>query len=177
MSAKTYIIANGVQPTIAAFVKQPTGTAIRTMLQIRPATGYNPRLIEWGCSFDASAAAVPGQVEVFETTAAATLTTAHGVGDIMIWGQPGSTPANTAGATGEPFNLSTATTAFASAAGTEGTVAAYRMADLQLLPPTGPYVKQFPLSREFELTAQNYLRVRVTFGATVNMYIYTIWEI
>ena len=39
MSAKTYIIANGVQPTIAAFVKQPTGTAIRTMLQISGSDG------------------------------------------------------------------------------------------------------------------------------------------
>ena len=37
--AISYIVMNCAQPTTAAPVKQPTGTAIRTMLQLRFATG------------------------------------------------------------------------------------------------------------------------------------------
>lgn len=176
MAAKTYIITNSAQPTTAAPVKQPTGTAIRTMMQLRPAIGYAPRIIEWGYSFDGSAAATPGQVELFETTVAATMSTAYAAGDIMPWNDPNA-PANTAGATGVPFNLSTTTSGFATAAVTEGTVANYRLFDLALEAPTNKYVHQFPLGREPHMSAQNYTRVRVTFGASVNMYIYIIVEL
>ena len=175
MSAKTYIVTNSTATTTAAPVKQPTGTAIRTMLQIAPATGVPIRVIEWGCSFDASAAATPGQVEVFGTTVAATMSTAFAAGDVMPFGDPNA-PANTAGGSGVPLNLSTTTSGFATAAVTEGTVANYRMCDAQLVSPTNQYLKQFPLGREFEMAGGQFLRVRVTFAATVGMYVYVIFE-
>jgi hypothetical protein len=177
MAAQRYTILNSAQPTTAAPVKQPTGSAIRTMMQLRPATGYYPRIVEWGCSFDASAAATPGQIELFETSVAATMSTAYAAGDIMPHTQAGYTPANTAGSSGVPFNLSTTTSGFATAAVTEGTVAGYRLAQAHMLPPTGPLVYSWPLGREFEIEAQKYLRVRVTFAVTVNMYIYIVIEI
>ena len=125
--ANTYLIINGAQGTnapTAAPVKQPTGTAIRTMLQIAPASGWPMKVFEWGCSFDGSAAATPGQVELVDTlTVFGTLTTALALGDIMPFSDSNA-PANTAGSGGLPLNLSTSTTAFASAAGTEGSVAA-----------------------------------------------------
>lgn len=176
MAAATYIIYNSAQATTAAPVKQPTGTAIRTMMQIRPATGYQVRLIAWGCSFDGFAAALPGQVELFETSAAATMSTAYAAGDIMPYNDYNST-ANTAGATGVPFNLSTTTSGFATGAVTEGTVAAYRAAWIGMIAPTNQFDYQWPLGREFSLTPQMYLRVRVTFGTTVNMQIYLIFEV
>lgn len=178
--AYNYMVINGAQGTnapTAAPVKQPTGTAIRTMLQLAPATGYPMKIIEWGCSFDASSAATPGQVELFDSlTVAATLTTALGAGDVMPYA--GASPANTAGSTGVPLNLSTSTTAFASAAGTEGSVAAsVTYFDLQMLDPfSTPYIRQFPLGREPYVPAGHFLRVRVTFGTTVNMYCYVIVE-
>lgn len=175
-SPATYAIYNSALATTAAPVKQPTGTAIRTMMQLRTATNVNARLIAWGCSFDGSAAATPGQIELFENTAAATMSTAYAAADIQPYGAYNSV-ANTAGSTGVPFNLSTATSGFATAAVTEGTVAGYRMADLVMLSPTGPYVYQWPLGREFELTPQMYFRCRVTFGTTINMYIWVLIEI
>lgn len=175
MAASQYIIYNSALATTAAPVKQPTGSAIRTMMQLRPATGIRMRLKAWGCSFDGSAAATPGQVELFETTVAATMSTAYAAGDVQIYNN--NAPANTAGATGSPLNLSTTTSGFATAAVTEGTVANYRCADLQLIAPTGQYVYQWPLGCEFEVTEQNYLRVRMTFGATVNTYIWIVFEI
>lgn len=173
--AKSFIIYNSAQATTAAPVAQPSGTAIRTMMQLRTAASIEGRLIAWGISGDAFAAAAPGKVEIFETTAAATMSTAYAAGDIMPYGNY-SAVAQTAGATGVPFNLSAATSGFATAAVTEGTVAGYRPAWVGLMAPTNQFDQQFPLSREFELTPQMYLRARVTFGTSVNLIIYFVIE-
>jgi hypothetical protein len=175
-SSSSYIVMNSAAATTAAPVKQPTGTAIRTMMQWRFATGVQGMVVAWGCSFDASAAATPGQVELFENTAAATMSTAYAAADVMPYGNYNST-AQTAGASGIPLNLSTTTSGFATAAVTEGTVAGYRLGDLALIAPTNQYAYQWPLGREFSCTPQNYVRVRVTFAATVNMYIWIVIEI
>src|ERR1017187_4785062 len=145
------------------------------MLQLAPATGVPIRVVEWGCSFDASAAGVPDQVEVFGTTVAATMSTAFAAGDVMPFGDPNAV-ANTAGSSGVPLNLSTPTSGFATAAVTEGTVANYRMCDAQLVSPTNQYLKQFPLGREWEMAGGQFLRVRVTFAGTVGMYVFVIFE-
>jgi hypothetical protein len=183
MAASTYMVYNSAQATTAAPVKQPTGTAIRTMVQLAPlASGYPIRIIEWGCSFDASAVAAPGQVELFATTVAATMSTAYAAGDVQPYGDRLNTPANTAGTSGAPLSLSTTLSGFATAAVTEGSVANYRGFDLQMLDPfSTPYVKQFPLGREPQLggnsATQEYLRCRMTFGTGVNAYIYVIFEV
>jgi len=175
MAAKTYIIYNGVQAAAAAPVKQPTGTAIRTMMQVSPLNGIAARVIEWGCSFDASAAVTPGQVELFDTTVAATMSTAYASADIGLYGDQNA-PAGS-----NYFGLTTVTSGFATAAVTEGTVANYRCFDLQMLDPfSTPYMKQFPLGREPELISSgtlHYLRVRMTFATTVNAYCYVILEV
>jgi hypothetical protein len=58
--------------TTAAFAAVSTGTAIKTLLQVKP---FNlARIVEWGISFDGSAAATPGKVELIETDVAATVT-------------------------------------------------------------------------------------------------------
>lgn len=173
-----YMIQNTTATTTAAPVKQPTGTAIRTMLQVALSSTYpTARIVEWGCSFDGSAAATPGQIELVETGAIfATVSTASVAGDIIPWNDPNAT-ANTAGTSGVPFNLGTALTGFATAAGTEGSIVASREFDTQLVAPTNQYVKQFPLGREPTMKAGNALRVRATFGTTINMYCYVIIEV
>lgn len=177
MAAKTYIAYNSAMATTAAPVAQPTGTAIRTMMQLAPATGYPIRIIEWGYSFDGSAPATPGKVELVETgTVFATMSTAFGVNDIQTYGDPNA-PANTSGTSGVPMNLGTALSGFATAAVTEGTTTATRMGDIQLAAPTNQYVKQFPLGREWEVAAGKAIRIRATFGTTVNMICYIIFEV
>ncbi len=174
--ASLYIVYNSAMATAAGPVKQPTGTAIRTMMQLRPSTTSRILVVEWGCSFDASAAATPGLVELVETDTAATVSSAFAAADIQPY-RPLNAIANTAGAGGIPLNLSTTTSGFATASGTENSPAATRMADTQLVAPTNQYVKQWPLGREFEVTAQLYLRVRATFATTVNMLCYVIFEV
>jgi hypothetical protein len=178
-----YVVYNSAQATTAAPVKQPTGTAIRTMMQLAPLVSSFPvTVIEWGCSFDGSALATPGQVELFACTGAATMSSAYAAADIQPYGDHALiTPANTAGTSGSPLSLGTALSGFATAAVTEGTVANYRSFDLQMIDPVNQYVKQFPLGREPQLggnsATQEFLRCRMTFGASVNAYIYVVFEI
>lgn len=176
--SQLYLISNTTATTTAAPVKQPTGTALRTMLQVALSSTFPAaRIVEWGVSFDGSAAATPGEIELVETgTIFATVSTASAAGDIIPWNDPNA-PANTAGTSGVPFNLGTALTGFATAAGTEGSIVATREFDTQLIAPTNQYLKQFPLGREPALKPGNCLRIRATFGASVNMYAYVIIEV
>lgn len=163
-----FIAGNFVRPTAAAPVKQPTGTAIRTMLQLASATDMGLYIVEWGISFDASAAAVPVQAELFGCTGAATMSTALAAADVQNLSQPAG-PAVTA------LQYSTALSAFATAAVTEGTVANYRPFDEQMLPPTAPYVKQYPLGREPAIAPSQFVRIRVTAPVSVNATCYIIF--
>jgi hypothetical protein len=177
MAAKTYIVYNSAMATTAAPVKQPTGTAIRTMMQLKFAAGVIARPIAWGVSFDGSAAATPGVVELIETGAIlATVSSAFAAADVQPYGDANA-PANTAGTSGVPLNLGTSASGFATAAGTEGSIVASRMADVQQVAPTNQYSMQWPLGREFEVVPGNALRVRATFGTTVNMLCWVIFEV
>ena len=182
-----YLVYNATAATTAAPVKQPTGTAIRTMMQLKCATTpTTPGIVEWGCSFDGNAAATPGQVELIETGAvgATVLSTAYATTDVQPYNNA-SAPANTSGTSGVPLNLGTSASGFSTAAVTEGSTTASRMADAQLIAPTNQYLKQWPLGREFQFgyyaaaaaAVQNYLRVRATFGTTINMYVYVVFLI
>lgn len=174
---RLYLVHNSAMATTAAPVKQPTGTAIRTMLQLKPAAETPIKIVEWGFSLDAFTAALPGQIELVEVDVAATMSTAFAAADIQKHNFISDSPANTAGASGIPLNLATTASGFATAAVTEGTTTVSRMADLILAPPTAPYVKQWPLGREFLVGVGKFLRVRVTFGTTVNMYCYIIFSV
>jgi hypothetical protein len=103
------------------------------------------------------------------------MSTAFAAADIQPYGNPNA-PANTAGVSGVPLNLSTTTSGFATAAVTEGVPTASRMADLQIVQPTNQYLLQWPLGREFECIPGRFLRIRVTFAASVGMYCFIIFE-
>ena len=164
-----YLIPNSAMPTTAAPVKQPTGTAIRTMLQLATSSGNPIKIQEWGISFDGTTAATPIQCELIDTaTVAATMSTAHVAANIMQLDTVSDGGASTLslGAT----NL----TGFATGAVTEGTITSTRVFDMQQVPPTSGYVKQFPLGLEPLVPGGRFLRVRVTAGTSVNAYIYVI---
>lgn len=166
-----YLIQNGAAGTTAAPVAVTTGTAIKTLLQFKPSATVIAKVVEWGISFDGSAAATPGKVELMESDVAATVTALAAAditkydSDALMGGDP----------TTNLIQVGTTSTGFTSSA--EGTTTVARMFDLQLLPPTGPYVKQFPLGREPTLQVGKFARIRVTFGAAINAYCYMIVQI
>lgn len=160
-----YLIANGPMPTTAAQAVVTTGTAIKTLLQVKPL--LIARIVEWGISFDGSAAATPIKCELFESDVAATVT-ASVEADVTKLDDFAAVAATA-------LSLGTAATGYTSSA--EGTTTVARMFDVQLIAPTSQYVKQFPLGREPKLQLNKFGRIRVTAGAAVNAYCYMILDI
>jgi hypothetical protein len=167
-----YLIGNGPMPTTAAFAPVTTGNVIKTMLQVKASATVMARIIEWGISFDGSAAATPGRVELIETDVAATVT-ASVANDLTKWDSAaliGGDP------TTNLIQVGTSATGYTATA--EGSITATRLlAAPLLLPPTAPYEKQFPLGREPLIQIGKFGRIRVTFGTAINAYCYMIVEV
>lgn len=162
-----YLIANGPMQTTAAFVKVTTGNVIKTMLQVKPGATQLAKIVEWGWSFDGSAAATPGAVELIETDVAATVT-ASVAADITKFDSD-------ALASGDPTTnlISVGTAGTGYTASGEGSITTVRnLAGPQLGAPTTQFIQQFPLGQEPIIQAGKFMRIRVTFGAAVNMYCY-----
>src|SRR3990167_562733 len=83
-TSKLYFAANGASPTTVAQVPVTTGAVIKTLLQVATPTTTDLKIIEWGISFDGSAAATPIKVELLQTDVAATVTSLTPT----IWGDP-----------------------------------------------------------------------------------------
>src|SRR3990167_6936142 len=167
--AQLYQIHNGPSPTTAAQVPVTTGTAIKTLLQIKLGTQNFGRIVEWGISFDGSAAATPIKCELLETGTVFATVTAHVASGIVKLDQNAVDP------TTSNFILTTTGTGYTSTA--EGTITASRVFDAQLVAPTNQYIKQFPLGREPVINVGTSMRVRVTAGAAINAYCYMTIEV
>lgn len=166
-----YFIMNSAASGAAQPVAVTTGTAIKTLLQVQPSATITARIVEWGISFDGSAAATPIKVELVETSGAATVT-ASVTGDITKMD-------GNALAGGNPVTnlIQVGTTATGYTASGEGTPGTCRTWDVQFVAPTNQYVKQFPLGREPVIQVSTFARIRVTAGAAVNAYCYMVVEI
>jgi hypothetical protein len=159
--AGLFIAQNGATPTSAALVKVTTGTSIKTLLQVTTPSTTGILVVEWGISFDGSAAATPIECELVYTSGAATVTS--------LTPSKYSPGADTSLCVG-------GTTATGYTASGEGTPSTSQYADVQLISPTSQYLKQWPLGREAFVPASQNLRVRVTAPAAVNAYCYVIWQ-
>jgi hypothetical protein len=157
MTMPTYKVYNGAAPTIASQVAVATGTAIKTLLQIATPATRQIQIIEWGISFDGSAAATPGIVELIQTDVAATSLTAHVAAGVQP--QDPNSPASL-------MTLGTSATGYT--AGAEGTITATRSLDVQLIAPTNQYIYQWLPDQRPIVPISKFLRVRVKFGTTVN---------
>ena len=166
-----FLIANGPSPTTAAQVAVTTGTVIKTLLQVKPSATIVARIVEWGISFDGSAAATPIKVELLETDVAATVIAhvAAGIVKLDAAALHGGDPTTNL--------LPVGTTSTGYTASGEGSITASRVFDVQYIAPTNQYVKQFPLGREPLIDISKFARIRVTAGAAVNAYCYMIVEI
>ncbi|MEU8151794.1 hypothetical protein [Nonomuraea sp. NPDC048901] len=160
-----YWAANGAMPTTAALTPVTTGTAVKTLLQIATPSTKAIKVVEWGISFDGSAAATPIRCELVQTDVAATVT-AHVSAGVQPYSDPNA-PASL-------MTLGTSATGYTATA--EGSITATRTGDLQLIAPTTSYVKMWPLGREFAVPVSKFLRVRVTAAAAVLAYTYVVWS-
>lgn len=169
--AELYLITNGAVSGAAQQVTVATGTSIITLLQVKLGLAANRgKVVEWGISFNGSAAAVPINCELVETSLAATVT-AHVAAGIANLDPLATTPT-----TGNPFTFTTITTGYTSTSenAASGT---FRPMDIQLVAPTNQYLKQWPLGREPMMDQTKYLRIRVTAPVTVNALCYVVIEV
>src|SRR5687768_8471019 len=165
MATRIYQAYNGPMATTAAPAKVTTGTAIKTLQQLATTSTMTLEVIEWGISFDGSAAATPGVCELVDTVSVNSTVTAYVAADITKVSQVGTTASG--------LTLAVAGSGYTASA--EGTVTATRQFDTQLLPPTAPYIKQFPLERGPTMLQSEFLRIRVTFGTAINALCYIVW--
>jgi hypothetical protein len=161
-----YQLFNGPMPTTAAVVPVTTGTAIKTMLQVKLGASTNQvgKVVAWGCSFDGFAAAAPGKVELLTTGTVRATVTEFVAADIINLTDP-----NAAAVTDDfPFAFTAAGDESGYTASAEGTITATHMFDLQQIAPTNQYVREFALGREPVFRFDEYLRIRMHFGTAVN---------
>jgi hypothetical protein len=166
-----YLILNGPSPTTAAQVPVTTGTAIKTLLQVKPSATITARIVEWGVSFDGFAAALPIKVELVETDVAATVTASVAADIVKL----DAAALNGGDPTTNLIQVGTTSTGYTGTA--EGTITATRVLDAQLVAPTNQFVKQFPLGREPIIQISKFARIRVTAGTAVNAYAYMVVEV
>ena len=167
--ANSYITYNGPMPTTAGQVAVTTGTAIKTLLQIATPSTKGLQLVEWGISFDGSAAAAGIECELLDTGAVpATSLTAHVAAGIQ--------PFNDSGAPASLVTLGTGATGYNTSGGAEGTITAVKMFDAQSVQPSTQYIKQWPLDEGPDVAVSHFLRVRVTAAAAVNAICYVVWK-
>lgn len=166
-----YKIHNGPSPTTAAQVVVTTGTTIKTLLQVVPSATIGARIVEWGISFDGSAAATPIKVELLQTDVAATVT-AHVAAGIVKYDAAalmGGDP------TTNLIQVGTAATGYTATA--EGTITASRVFAAELIAPTNQLIREFSLGKEPFVEIGKFARIRVTAGAAVNAYCYMLVEV
>lgn len=160
-----FLIGNGPMQTTAAFAAVTTGTAVKTMLQVKPSATLAMEICEWGISFDGSAAATPGKIELIETNVAATVTASVAADITKLDGL--------AIACGDPTTnlIQVGTTSTGYTATSEGSITTVRNLDgPQFIAPTTQFVRQFPLGERPVVAVGLFARIRVTFGAAVNAY-------
>jgi hypothetical protein len=166
------LIANGPMQTTAGFAKVATGTSIKTMLQVKPSATLVAHIVEWGISFDGSAAATPGIVELIESDVAATVTASVAADITKLDGAAlmcGDLTTNV-------IQVGTSATGYTSS--NEGSTTAVRNLDgPQLIAPTNQFIKQFPLGNEPIIQIAKFARIRVTFGTSVNCHCYMILRV
>jgi hypothetical protein len=163
MSRRRYAVWNAATAALtAAPTAVTTGTAIKTMLQVKPTTPIV--IVEWGYSFDVVPTALV-RVELITTGTVNATVTQFAAGDVVKYDDPSM------GASA--ISLGTAASGFTSSA--EGTVTASRLMDYQLS-WAQQFSKQFPLDREPGVVANDILRIRMTTATAINATAYIVFE-
>jgi hypothetical protein len=168
-----YLIGSYPRQTTAAPVAIATGAAIKTLLQVVMGATVCARIVEWGVSFDGSAAATPGKIELIEVDVGATITqsVANDItkfdDEALLGGDPTTALFDCSATSKTGYNASA-----------EGAITALRnLAGAQLVAPTNQFLEQFPLGERPTIQAGKFARIRVTFAAGVNAYAYMIVEV
>lgn len=162
-----YKIWNGPMPTTACQLAVTTGTAIKTLLQIKPFNLCS--IVAWGLSFDGAAAAAGIQCELLSTGTIFGTVTAHVDADIHKWMGTQDSVASVMGLT-----LGTSATGYTCTS--EGSIVATKIFDSQFVQPTGQYAWEFSLGNRPAVAIGDCGRIRVKAAAAVNALAWMLLE-
>ena len=160
----SYITYNGPMQTTAPYVPVTTGTALKTLLQIKAPAAAPLVVWKWGLDFDGTGTA-PIRCELIDTGLVAATVTAHVAAGVQPYGL--STVAS-------QVQLGTAATGYTATA--EGTITATRIGSLNSVLPGNGDRNEWSLGREFVVPPGNILRIRVLATAAVNAMAYVCWD-
>lgn len=139
----------------------------KVAIQLDVPANMRLRFLEWGVSFDGSAAATPAICELVQTNTASTCSTAHTSSTIMAIGADG------AGTTRLNFGAATDT---GYGNGTITSTTTELVFDKQYVAPTNQYLKMWPLGNEPMCDASKFVQLRIKTAATVNALAYVVFK-
>lgn len=161
----SYLAYNGPMVTTAPYVPVTTGTATKTMLQIK-APALAPIVVwKWGLDFDGTGT-TPIKCELMDTGTVAATVTAHAASGITIMSGAQTFLSQ--------VQLSASGTGYT--ATVENTPTATRYASINSVLPGNGDRNEWSLGREFVVPPGNILRIRVTASAAVNCACYVCWD-
>jgi len=159
-------VAQATQTNVAAGGVAYTTTGSRMMIQLDIPSTIQLRIIEWGVSFNGSAAATPNTVELAQVATGTTVTTAYSTSTVL--------PLNDN--TGALSRLTMATSGFYGAAVTRTSTTVDRVFDSQFVAPTNQYVKMWPLGREPIVAVSKKLQLSMNQQSATTALAYIVWE-
>lgn len=172
MSTKTkFKIYNGPMPTTAARAGVTTGTAIKTMLQIKSAGGII-KVLEWGVSGAGAALAAGIEWELLTTGAIVATVTASAEADIIRW-PTRSAETSDSKLAATFLTLGVAATGYTSTA--EGTIVATKTLDSVYVTPTDVFVRKF--ESPILVPAADILRIRCKAAAAIDAICWALVEV
>jgi hypothetical protein len=166
-----YLVGNYPMQTTAAPAPVAVST-IKTLMQVKGLVPF--RIVEWGFSGNASAAATPGVVELIETGSVFATVTAYAAADLPAYDAE-ALNFNSGDPTANYISVGTSVSGYTSTV--EGSITAVRnLAGPQQIAPTNEFIYQSPLGYRAYCQAGKSVRIRATFGASVNVLCYMILE-
>lgn len=160
-----FIAYNGAMVTTAAYVPITTGTAIKTLLQIKAPAATGITIWKWHVDFDGTGT-TPIKCELIDTGTVGATVTAHVAAGVQCLSAHYPITSG--------VQLGTTSTGYTSTG--EGTITATRYGSLNSVLPGNGDRNEWSLGREFWVPPGNIVRIRVTATAAVNAMCFMCWE-
>ncbi|MFH8405563.1 hypothetical protein ACH4FX_12420 [Streptomyces sp. NPDC018019] len=140
-------------------------TGAKCAVQLATPSTISVRVVEWGVSFNGSAAGTPAVCTLAQASAATTSLTAHSTSTVMPVGD---------NAKASSLTMGTGSTGYGAA--TIITNTTERQFAGAFVGPTSQYEKQFPLGRDFLVLPSKYCQLRINTAATLTAIAYIVFE-
>lgn len=151
--------------TTATMIGTSYATGSKVAIQLATPSSLQIRIIEWGVSFNGSAAATPAVCELVQNGTASTCSTAHSTTTIQPIGDNAKASGLTMGTTSSGYGNGAVTSATPD-----------KTLDAQFVGPTTQYIKMWPLGREPVIAASKFAQLRVNTSATLTALAYIVFE-